>query len=80
MAFDPTDYNWQETFAVSRRDGTHLVAGAECSDVGFDLGDVACTLSSAEGENDGEDWLWAGQLKDGRWAFVRAGCDYTGWG
>lgn len=32
-----------------------------------------------DGQNDGPDWLVGGQLKDGRWFFIAAGCDYTGW-
>lgn len=45
----------------------------------FGRRDVASILGLAEGENDGADWLIAGQLKDGRWFSLRAGCDYTGW-
>lgn len=33
-----------------------------------------------EGEPDGENWELAGRLKDGRWFYIEAGCDYTGWG
>ncbi len=36
-------------------------------------------LGISEGENDGPDWLLFGQLKDGRFFFLSAGCDYTGW-
>lgn len=32
-----------------------------------------------DGENDGEEWLCVGRLKDGRWFILSAGCDYTGW-
>ncbi len=32
-----------------------------------------------EGENDGENWILCARLKDGRWFFLSAGCDYTGW-
>ena len=31
------------------------------------------------GEKDERNWLWVLLLKDGRWVFVNAGCDYTGW-
>jgi hypothetical protein len=30
------------------------------------------------GENDGADWHWIVELRDG-WAYIAAGCDYTGW-
>ena len=33
----------------------------------------------SEGENDERDWLVGGTLRDGRWFFIAAGCDYTGW-
>ena len=32
-----------------------------------------------EGANDGDDWICLGRLKTGRWFFLSAGCDYTGW-
>lgn len=41
--------------------------------------DVIKIIGMSEGENDGADWLCAGKLKDGRWFFLQAGCDYTGW-
>lgn len=33
----------------------------------------------SEGENDGRDWLIVTEQNDGRFAFLCAGCDYTGW-
>jgi hypothetical protein len=54
--------------------------GATCSTDAFDVGDIAETIGTAEGENDGPDWVWIGRLTDGRFAGLSAGCDYTGWG
>lgn len=36
-------------------------------------------IACAEGEHDGPEWLALLQMKDGRVAWLRAGCDYTGW-
>lgn len=45
----------------------------------FNLFDVERVLAVVEGENDGPDWHWVVQLKDGRFAYLQGGCDYTGW-
>lgn len=36
-------------------------------------------LAVTEGENDGEDWRWVVALRDGRFAYIQGGCDFTGW-
>lgn len=54
--------------------------GSTCSDAAFDVDDIIETIGYAEGENDGDDWVWIGRLTDGRYAGLTAGCDYTGWG
>ena len=41
---------------------------------------MAEVLVADEGENDERDWIAIVRLNDGRFAFVSAGCDYTGWG
>ena len=46
---------------------------------GFGIADVATTENAVEGENDGDDWIVFGTLKDGRWFSLKAGCDYMGW-
>lgn len=33
----------------------------------------------SEGENDGQPWMCYGLLKDGRYFYLEAWCDYTGW-
>ncbi len=45
----------------------------------FQRKDVKRVIAASEGENDGADWLCVVELNDGRFAFVSAGCDYTGW-
>lgn len=57
-------YDWTEAFSYAN---------------GFGIDDVAEIRNAAEGENDGDDWIIWGRLKDGRWFYLRAGCDYTGW-
>lgn len=46
----------------------------------FERSDVAAVLGLVEGENDGADWVGVFRLRDGRFASITAGCDYTGWG
>ena len=45
----------------------------------FRLDDVRAVLAKKAGANDERPWLAAVELWDGRWAFVEASCDYTGW-
>lgn len=46
---------------------------------GFARADVERIIALAEGENDGPRWVGVFKLKDGRFACLSAGCDYTGW-
>lgn len=41
--------------------------------------DVAKIIGTREGENDGRPWLIVGRTTDGRFFFISAWCDYTGW-
>jgi len=68
-------YDWKEdfAFAVSIRDAHN------CSNESFDIDDVESIIANSEGENDGQPWLMVGTLKDGRYFFLSAWCDYTGW-
>jgi hypothetical protein len=45
----------------------------------FTRKDVKRVIAARDGENDGADWVVVGELKDGRFFCVEAGCDYTGW-
>lgn len=47
--------------------------------VGFARADVARLVLCIDGERDGDEWVAAGRLKDGRWFLARGGCDNTGW-
>jgi hypothetical protein len=46
----------------------------------FTRDDVVRIVAMAEGENDGDAWIGVFELGDGRFACLRAWCDYTGWG
>lgn len=69
------DYDWREafTFAATIRTATDCDKGA------FTIDDVSDVIAASPGENDGESWMMAGHLKDGRFFFLDAWCDYTGW-
>jgi hypothetical protein len=58
-----TDYDWREA-------ATYASWNPE---------DVAEIIASDEGENDGSNWIMVVKLNDGRFSFLSAGCDYTGW-
>lgn len=73
-------YDWREAFACAARDGIRLVPGYEGSLAPFGLDDVEEVIATSEGQNDGEPWVGVFRLRDGRFAFVSAWCDYTGWG
>lgn len=58
-----TDSNWKEAFGFS----------------GGDVDEVSDVLASVDGEKDGVNWVALFKLKDGSYAVLDAGCDYTGW-
>lgn len=64
------NYDWMDAFGEGC---------GNCSALTFKREDVATILLAREGENDGAEWIFVGILKDGRYATVIAGCDYTGW-
>lgn len=76
--------SWKEALDVAMRDNRgavdSIIALENVSSASFAWTDVREVLGSAEGDNDGPSWIAALLLKDGRYAFIRAWCDYTGWG
>lgn len=74
------NYDWQEAFACAMRDELRPVPGYSGSMAPFAVGDVAEILALSEGQNDEQSWFGAFRLKDGRFVFVSAWCDHTGWG
>jgi hypothetical protein len=73
------DYDWKEAFAYAGKGNVSKSLGATCSDDGIDIGDVVRIIAESAGENDGPEWLMVFEAKDGRFGFLAAGCDYTGW-
>lgn len=45
----------------------------------FSLEDIDKVIACDEGEPDEQDWLVVAKLKNGKYGFTSAGCDYTGW-
>lgn len=71
------DYAWEEAFRFANENiGS---AGALCDVSAFGREDVVEIIAIEDGENDGASWIGVFRLADGRFAFVDAGCDYTGW-
>lgn len=56
-------YDWTEAFAYAAAP----------------MVEVASVLSSDDGENDGDPWVAVFRLLNGKFMFLTAGCDYTGW-
>lgn len=87
LAIPIDDYDWREAFACAGdKEGEHNSADvrpalptSKVSLAPFGRVDVAKVFAMREGENDERDWLCYGRLKDGRYFFLTAGCDYTGW-
>lgn len=45
----------------------------------FKAEDILNIIAHDEGYNDGESWVLVAELNDGRFGYVDAWCDYTGW-
>jgi hypothetical protein len=80
-------YDWQQAFGYAGEPGTYAtggtrveaVHGSSVSAATFTREDVAEILCLIDGENDGAEWVGVFRLRDGRYASLMAGCDYTGW-
>jgi len=73
--------DWAEVFKYALGDKvSQCVGDLEVAVNGFTRNDVVTILHATEGENDGPNWEALGFVRDGRWFYISAGCDYTGWG
>jgi hypothetical protein len=72
--------DWHSVFECAMRDELLGVDGFAGSLAPFAVEDVEHVVATAEGEGDGESWVGIFRLRDGRYAYVTAWCDYTGWG
>jgi len=87
MLPDLDDYDWKEVFeyanpTVCEKGHTHgpaAIIGDQVSTASFSREDVIRVIAMENGENDGDTWVGVFELRDGRFASIRAGCDYTGW-
>lgn len=43
------------------------------------MDDVEEIIAASNGERDEDHWIGVFRLKDGKWVFLSAGCDTTGW-
>jgi hypothetical protein len=73
-------YDWREVFKREYCTPDPAVPGQKIDLSSFTIDDVASIINMDEGENDEKSWIICCQLKDGRFAYVEAHCDYTGWG
>lgn len=65
--------NWDRWRWTKKKDKEFFAARA------FAREDVARIVGLSEGCNDELNWVGVFELKDGRFASLVAGCDYTGW-
>ena len=91
MAIDErlNNYDWECAFECCGSDGCQknrynepsvsAAIGSTAHAGQFRSGDVEEILYIEDGENDGDDWIGIFRLRDGRFAFLTAGCDFTGW-
>jgi len=56
-------YDWKEAMTYAK----------------FTFQDVGEIIIAEEGENDERDWKLIVRLKSGKWGWLSAGCDYSGW-
>ncbi len=87
-----SSYDWGKAFECCGREPTsedwtrdnepevNAVPGFTGSVDGFTREEVVEIIALVDGEHDDSDWLGVFRLADGRFACLRAGCDYTGWG
>jgi hypothetical protein len=73
------DYDWQETWKYAASDASGVEGYAGPTDA-LDGENVARVFASEAGANDGASWIAVVEMRDGRWIYVEASCDYTGWG
>lgn len=81
------DYDWKQAFGFAGESGVcnsgipnrALPNDTDTSIAPFTREDVKRIIALSEGVADKTDWLIVGELHDGRFFALSAGCDYTGW-
>lgn len=56
-------YDWQQAMEYAK----------------FTFSDVKTVILAQEGENDGANWKLIVELTSGKYGWLKAGCDYSGW-
>lgn len=77
-----SDYDWTVILSAEPARGrpwVNATAGFTGSVAPFNRRDIRHIIGISDGENDGADWIAVFLLWDGRYVFVSAGCDRTGW-
>lgn len=69
--------DWQYAFEYAGE--PHPCVGAACSLAACSIDDVTDVIASSEGENEGPMWIGVFVMRDGRYLFLGAVCDNTGW-
>lgn len=64
MIFEISNFDWEEAFKYAP----------------FTRDDVAAAVTLVEGQNDSDSWVGIFCLNDGKFGYLTAWCDYTGWG
>ena len=59
--------------------GDDIKSAFECNGLSETLDNIDVIVAEVCGENDGVDWYWILQMKDGTFGNASGGCDYTGW-
>ncbi|HEY8560491.1 MAG TPA: hypothetical protein VIL74_08945 [Pyrinomonadaceae bacterium] len=88
MINELNDDDWKEAFGFAGEPDT--AAGGQTDIRGalptesynlapFTREDVKAIVKADPGENDEANWIIYGELHDGRWFSIEAGCDYSGW-
>jgi hypothetical protein len=70
------DYAWQEASKFLSPASNPLTREVV---MGLSAADVAEVLALGDGENEERSWLAILRMKDGRFVYLTAWCDYTGW-
>ena len=88
-----TDYDWEKAFGFGNTDEycgddtvctykSHVTAAVDGDTVSINhvhRSNIKEVVAYSDGENDIRSWIALFLVNDGRYAFLDAGCDYTGW-
>jgi hypothetical protein len=70
-------YDWEQAFEYGSN--PEAVPGDKVSVEPILRENITKLIGIEEGEPDEAPWCIAGKLNDGRWFYLTAGCDYSGW-